>query len=89
MLELQIDVNEKHMKKITKAKTDKVAEMRSHYDFTNSRPNPYASLYAKNPPVVIELSPDVASVFPDSNAVNEALRTLIRLANKLPVPANA
>ena len=32
--------------------------------------------------VTVELEPDVAQYFPDNTAVNEALRTLIRLSKK-------
>ena len=31
---------------------------------------------------MIVLSPDMAEVFPDSQAVNEALRTLVRISSK-------
>jgi len=41
----------------------------------------YAARYAAGTNVVV-LSPDVAEVFPDSMAVNEALRTLVRLSGK-------
>ena len=32
--------------------------------------------------VTVQLEPDVAQYFPDNTAVNEALRTLIRLSQK-------
>ena len=60
-------------------------EIAEHYDFTNAhRGTMYRLLkdkqleYVEIPDSVV-LAPDVASVFPDSIAVNEALRTLIRL----------
>jgi hypothetical protein len=46
------------------------------YDFSRGRPNPYAQRYGASPNVV-ELDPDVAAVFPDARAVNQALRALV------------
>jgi len=54
-------------------------EMRSHYDFSEGVRGKYAARYAEGPNVVV-LAPDVAEVFPDSIAVNEALRTLVRIS---------
>ena len=45
------------------------------YDFSGGRPNPYAERYAASENVV-KLDPDVAAVFPDARAVNDALRAL-------------
>ena len=45
------------------------------YDFSGARRNPYAARFAAGSNVVV-LDPDVAAVFPDSAAVNEALRAL-------------
>ena len=44
-----------------------------------------APRYAQGTNVVL-LEPDVAQLFPDSQAVNEALRTLARLAGVAPLP---
>ncbi|OGX05876.1 MAG: hypothetical protein A3G87_04215 [Omnitrophica bacterium RIFCSPLOWO2_12_FULL_50_11] len=41
----------------------------------------YAKRYAGRTNVVV-LSPDVAALFPDSQSVNEALRTLAKVASK-------
>jgi len=41
----------------------------------------YVDDYMKGTNLVL-LSPDVAAVFPDENAVNEALRSLIEIAKK-------
>jgi hypothetical protein len=54
-------------------------DVRDEYDFKHAIRNPYARL-ARNGPLV-RLEPDVLAVFPDSNAVNEALRLLIKAAN--------
>jgi len=44
--------------------------------FTNIRPNPYAAEYHKSRNLRV-LAPDLLEAFPDSESVNEALRTLI------------
>ena len=51
------------------------------YDFSNGVRGKYAARYAAGTNVVV-LSPDVADIFPDSEAVNEALRTLVRISGK-------
>jgi hypothetical protein len=56
-------------------------EMREHYDFSGGVRGKYAAGYAAGTNVVV-LAPDVAEVFPDSIAVNEALRTLVRMSGK-------
>jgi hypothetical protein len=50
-------------------------------DFTGGVRGKYAARYAVGTNLVA-LSPDVAEVFPDSTAVNEALRTLVRMSGK-------
>lgn len=47
-------------------------------DFSKARPNPYW-LGVVDRACVRLLDPDVAAVFPDNAAVNEALRTLMRV----------
>jgi hypothetical protein len=54
-------------------------DMRDHYDFSGGVRGKYAASYEQGANVVV-LAPDVAEVFPDSIAVNEALRTLVRLS---------
>jgi len=55
-------------------------ELRAEYDFHALR------VVARGPgrkaphEITVRLAPDVAETFPDSNAVNEALRLLIRIA---------
>ena len=53
--------------------------MRSEYDFSNAVRGATATRYAQGTNVVL-LDPDIAELFPDSRAVNEALRTFARLA---------
>lgn len=62
-------------------KTKHDDEMRSHYDFSGGVRGKYAARYAEGTNVIV-LAPDVAKVFPDSVAVNEALRTLVRMSAK-------
>lgn len=50
-----------------------VDEMRSEYDFSNAVRGKYADRIKEGSHVVV-LDPDVAAVFPDSKAVNDALR---------------
>ena len=55
-------------------------ELRPEYDLKNMqvrKVGPGRKYFAGNP--VIYLEPDVAAVFPDAAAVNEALRFLIRV----------
>ena len=56
-------------------------EMRDHYDFSGGVRGKYAARYAQGTNVVV-LAPDVAEMFPDSIAVNEALRTFVRMSAK-------
>lgn len=64
------------------ASSSKTAEeMRDHYDFSGGVRGKYAARYAEGANVVV-LAPDVAEVFPDSIAVNEALRTLVRMSTR-------
>ncbi len=58
-----------------------VREMREEYDFSKGVRGKYAKRFAKGKNIVV-LDPDVADLFPDSKTVNDALRTLIRIAQK-------
>ena len=53
-------------------------DMLEEYDFSKGVQGKYAKSYAEGTNVVI-IEPDVAKVFPDSQSVNEALRTLARV----------
>lgn len=55
--------------------------MLDEYDFSGGVRGKYARRYAEGSNVVV-LSPDVAEAFPDSRAVNEALRSLLDLAQR-------
>ena len=55
--------------------------MRKEYDFGGAAIGKYAGQYAEGTNMVL-LDPDVASAFPDSKSVNEALRSLVRIAGR-------
>ena len=57
-------------------------DMREEYDFSNAVRGKYADRFPKDV-VMVTLAPDVAEAFPDANAVNEALRVLIKAAKKV------
>lgn len=68
-----------HMKK-DKA-IPKVDEMLAEYDFSGGERGKYAKRFAEGTNIIV-LDPDVAELFPDSKAVNEALRALSRIADR-------
>ena len=53
------------------------------YDFSHGRSNHYAGRIAQGS-VMVVLDPDVARIFPDAAAVNDALRALGRIAARTP-----
>jgi hypothetical protein len=56
-------------------------DMLPEYDFSKGVRGKYAKRYAEGSNVVV-LSPDMAKVFPTSESVNEALRTLVRVGKR-------
>ena len=67
------------MRKATRTKRE--PEMLDEYDFSKGERGKYAKRYAEGTNVVV-LDPDVAAVFPNAEAVNEALRALVKIAHK-------
>lgn len=65
----------------TKARTPRARrdEMRAEYDFSNAVRGKYYQRYMESTNVIV-LDPDVASGFKSSEAVNNALRALLRVA---------
>lgn len=63
------------------ADKDRADELREEYDFSQGVRGKYAARYSEGTNVVI-LDPDVAVAFPDSKAVNNALRALVDVANR-------
>ena len=55
--------------------------MREEYDFSDAMRGVTAARYAKGANVVV-IDPEVLDVFPDGNAVNEALRALAPVIRK-------
>jgi hypothetical protein len=50
--------------------------MRAEYDFSRGIRGKYAASYARGTNLVL-IDPDLTSAFPDSKAVNDALRSLL------------
>ena len=64
-------------------------ELTEHYDFdySKAKPNRFAKRLAQEQ-VMVVLDPDMAAIFPTSEAVNEALRVLATAAQNLPHTAS-
>ena len=56
-------------------------EMRPEYDFSNGVRGKYFHRFMHSSNVVV-LEPDIAAAFPNAEAVNDALRGLIRVAQR-------
>ena len=59
----------------------KNAEMRARYDFSRATRGKYVKRFPKDV-VMVTLAPDVAAAFPNADAVNEALRVILKAAPK-------
>jgi hypothetical protein len=55
--------------------------MRPEYDMHGGVRGKYAGRFRKEV-VMVSLAPDVAAAFPDADAVNEALRIILKAAKK-------
>jgi hypothetical protein len=74
-------MNENNMKKSKKKTRPRGSDkdtMRPEYDFSKAVRGVTAARYAEGTNVVL-LDPDIAEIFPNARAVNEALRTIARL----------
>ena len=67
--------------KINRSVAMSTDEVLPEYDFSNARPNKFASRYAADSRVVV-LEPDVAAAFPTAGEVNDALRVLAGLIQR-------
>jgi hypothetical protein len=56
-------------------------DMKPEYDFSGGVRGKYAAKYARGTNVVL-LDPELASAFPDSESVNDALRALLEIAKR-------
>jgi hypothetical protein len=66
------------MKKKRNTQKKSKTEMRTEYDFSDGVRGKYSKRYSHSNNLVV-IARDVAEFFGDSQAVNEALRTLLRL----------
>jgi len=64
-----------------KAETNDPDDMREEYDFSGGVRGKYAARFAQGSNVVV-LDPDVATLFKNSESVNDALRALAEIAAK-------
>jgi len=81
--DLRLGQSDEDMKTTSsKKRPSDIDTMRPEYDFSKAVRGATAARYAQGTNVVL-LDPDVAEVFPDTQAVNEALRTFARLARVL------
>jgi hypothetical protein len=62
-------------------KTEEDDDIRPEYDFTNAVRGKYYERYRQGTNIVV-LEPDVAEAFPNAEAVNDALRSLLRIAKR-------
>jgi hypothetical protein len=70
-----------------KGKSEMEDDLRSEYDLKSLRVRKLGPERKSFGKTTIRLEPDVAEVFPDANAVNEALRFLIRVVQNNQVSA--
>ena len=64
-----------------KAKNGRHTEMLDEYDFSRGVRGKHAGQYRAGSNVVM-LAPEVAKVFPTSESVNDALRSLVKIVRK-------
>ena len=70
-----------------KVKSEMEDELRSEYDLKSLRVRRLGSRRKSFGGTTVRLQPDVAKIFPNADAVNEALRFLIRIMQKNQPPA--
>ncbi|NMG21158.1 hypothetical protein [Brasilonema bromeliae] len=71
-----------------KGKPEMEDELRSEYDLKSLRVRRLGSGRKSFGPITVRLEPDVAEMFPNADAVNEALRFLIRVMQEKQSPAS-
>ena len=62
-------------------KVETEPEMLEEYDFSHGVRGKYAARYVEGTNVVV-IAPDLVEAFPDSESVNEALRLLVKIADR-------
>jgi hypothetical protein len=63
-------------------------EMRSEYDLKTLRVRKFGPRRKNFGGIVVRLEPDVAEMFPDADAVNKALRFLVRVTQESQLPTS-
>ncbi len=63
-------------------------DLRSEYDLKSLRVRKFGSGRKSFGETIIRLEPDVAQMFPNADAVNEALRFLIRVMQENQIPTS-
>jgi hypothetical protein len=71
-----------------RARKQQDPDLLDEYDFSKGVRGKYAKRYAAGTNVVV-LAPDVAAAFPNADAVNEALRALLKVARNSTKKATA
>jgi histidinol-phosphate/aromatic aminotransferase/cobyric acid decarboxylase-like protein len=61
--------------------SDRDDDLRPEYDFSQM---PLVARGRPAPTVTVQLDPDLAALFPDADAVNQALRLIVRMAPRNP-----
>lgn len=62
-------------------KRTKKSDMLSHYDFSKGTKGKYSKRYYHGSNIV-HIDPDIAEIFSDSDSVNDALRSLLKIIQK-------
>jgi hypothetical protein len=73
------------MKKTTR-KVSESDDMLAEYDFSGGVRGKYAKRFADNEVTVVVLDADVATAFPTSQAVHDALRQAMKVRTRAPRP---
>ena len=66
---------------MSEEESKEAAEMLDEYDFSRGVVGKYARQYTEGTNIVL-LDPDVAKVFPNSEAVNQALRAIAQIIER-------
>ncbi len=73
--------------KVSSTTDDHDLKAEYRFDYSNAKPNRFAGRLGAQP-VVVALAPDVAEVFKDGDAVNAALRSIMKPQPANPAPAS-
>jgi hypothetical protein len=62
-------------------KQSKKSDIQTHYDFSKGTKGKYSKRYLHGSNIV-QIDPDIAEIFSDSDSVNDALRSLLKIIQK-------